>query len=80
MRSYAPSTRTVLQPPVESGPFTSIRYGERLAEIGATTSMGTVGDSHGNVLAETVNGYGKTDLVRGPAAPITDEPSRTSSS
>ena len=25
--------------------FTSIRYGERLAEIGATPSIGTVGDS-----------------------------------
>ena len=26
--------------------FTSIRYGERLAEIGATPSIGTVGDSY----------------------------------
>lgn len=26
--------------------FTSIRYGERLAEIGATPSVGTVGDSY----------------------------------
>lgn len=47
--------------------FTSIRYGERLAEIGATPSIGTVGDSHDNALAETVNGYYKTELVRGPA-------------
>ena len=36
--------------------FTSIRYGERLAEIGATPSIGTVGDSYDNALAETVNG------------------------
>ena len=35
--------------------FTSIRYGERLAEIGAVTSIGTVGDSFDNALAETVN-------------------------
>lgn len=32
--------------PVESGQFTSIRYGERLAEIGAVPSIGTVGDSY----------------------------------
>lgn len=47
--------------------FTSIRYGERLAEIGATPSIGSVGDSYDNALAETVNGYYKTELVRGPA-------------
>jgi len=28
--------------------FTSIRYGERLAEIGAVPSIGTVGDSFDN--------------------------------
>lgn len=37
--------------------FTSVRYGERLAEIGAVPSIGTVGDSFDNALAETVNGY-----------------------
>ncbi len=49
------------------GQFTSIRYGERLAEIAATPSIGTVGDSYDNALAETVNGYDKAELVRGPA-------------
>ena len=47
--------------------FTSIRYGERLAEIGATPSIGSVGDSFDNALAETVNGYYKAELIRGPA-------------
>ena len=47
--------------------FTSIRYGERLAEIGAVASIGTVGDSYDNALAETVNGYYKAELIRGPA-------------
>ncbi len=47
--------------------FTSLRYGERLAEIGAVPSIGSVGDSFDNALAETVNGYYKTELVRGPA-------------
>ena len=46
--------------------FTSIRYGERLAEIGAIPSIGTVGDSFDNALAETVIGYSKAELIRGP--------------
>jgi putative transposase len=46
--------------------FTSIRYGERLAEIGALPSIGTVGDSYDNALAETVIGYFKAELIRGP--------------
>ena len=46
--------------------FTSIRYGERLAEIGAQPSIGSVGDSYDNALAETVNGLYKTELIRGP--------------
>jgi putative transposase len=47
--------------------FTSVRYGERLAEIGAVPSIGSVGDSFDNALAETVNGYYKAELIRGPA-------------
>ncbi len=47
--------------------FTSLRYGERLAEIGAAPSIGTVADSFDNTLAETVNGYYKAELIRGPA-------------
>ena len=46
--------------------FTSIRYGERLAEIGAVPSIGSVGDSYDNALAETVNGLYKTELIYGP--------------
>jgi putative transposase len=47
--------------------FTSVRWGERLAELGAQPSIGTVGDSYDNALAETVNGLYKTELIRGPA-------------
>ena len=47
--------------------FTSVRYGERLAEIGAAPSIGSVGDSFDNALAETVNGYYKSELIYGPA-------------
>ncbi len=46
--------------------FTSIRYGERLAELGAVPSIGSVGDSYDNALAETVNGLFKTEVIRGP--------------
>ena len=49
------------------GGFTSLRYGERLAEIGAVPSIGSVGDSYAGALAETVNGYDKAELIRGPA-------------
>ncbi len=43
--------------------------GERLAEIGATPSIGNVGDSFDNELAEAVNGHYKPELVRRPARP-----------
>ena len=46
--------------------FTSIRYGERPAELGAVPSIGTVGDSFDNALAESVNGLYKTELIYGP--------------
>jgi len=46
--------------------FTSIRYGERLDEIGAVPSIGSVGDSFDNALAETVNGLYKTEVIYGP--------------
>jgi putative transposase len=41
--------------------FTSLRWGERLAELGAVPSVGSVGDSFDNALAETVNGYYKAE-------------------
>lgn len=46
--------------------FTSVRYGERLAELGAVPSIGSVGDSYDNALAESVNGLYKAELIRGP--------------
>lgn len=43
--------------------FTSLRYGERLAEIGAVPSIGTVADSY-DAMAETTIGLFKTELIR----------------
>ena len=49
--------------------FTSVRYTERLDEIGARPSIGTVADSFDNALAETTNGLYKAECVYGPDAP-----------
>ena len=46
--------------------FTSIRYGEHRADLGALPSIGSVGDAFDNALAESVNSAYKTELVRGP--------------
>jgi transposase InsO family protein len=48
--------------------YLSIRYTERLAEAGIETSVGSVGDSYDNALAETVIGLYKTEVIwrRGP--------------
>ena len=48
--------------------YTSIAYTEALSDIGAAPSIGTIGDSYDNALAETVNGLYKTELHRNPAA------------
>lgn len=48
--------------------FTSVRFTERLDEIGARPSIGTVADSYDCALAETVNGLYKAECVYGPDA------------
>jgi putative transposase len=54
--------------------FTSLRYTERLDEIGARPSIGTVADSYDNALAEAVNGLYKSELIRsqGPWRTVDD--------
>jgi len=44
--------------------YLAIRYTERLAEAGITPSVGTVGDSYDNAMAETVMGLYKTEVIR----------------
>jgi putative transposase len=48
--------------------YVSIRYSERLAEVGIEPSVGSKGDSYDNALAETINGLYKAELIyrRGP--------------
>ena len=48
--------------------YVSIKYSERLAEAGIEPSVGSVGDSYDNALAETVIGLFKAEVIhrRGP--------------
>jgi putative transposase len=48
--------------------YLSIRYTERLSEANIAASVGSVGDSYDNALAETINGLYKTEVIqhRGP--------------
>jgi putative transposase len=48
--------------------YTSIRYTDRLVEAGARPSIGSVGDSYDNALAESIIGLFKTELIhrKGP--------------
>jgi transposase InsO family protein len=65
--SYQP-TKIVLRRPPESAQYVSIKYTERLAEAGIEPSVGSVGDSYDNALAETINGLYKAEVIhrRGP--------------
>jgi transposase InsO family protein len=44
--------------------YLSIRYTERLAEAGIQASVGSVGSSYDNALAETIMGLYKTEVIR----------------
>jgi putative transposase len=56
--------------------FTSVRYSERVDELGAVPSIGSVGDSYDNALAESVNSLYKAEIIyhpdRGPWRTVTD--------
>jgi transposase InsO family protein len=43
--------------------YFSVAYTNRLSEAGIKPSVGTVGDSYDNALAETINGLYKTELI-----------------
>jgi hypothetical protein len=64
----ASSKLLVLRRPFESAQYVSIEYTERLAEAGIEPSVGSVGDSYDNALAETINGLYKAEVIyrRGP--------------
>lgn len=43
--------------------YLAIRYADRLAEVGISPSVGSVGFSYDNALAETINGLYKTEVI-----------------
>lgn len=61
MNCYAWPSKAVSRRPVESGQYVSIRYTEWLAEAGIEPSVGSVGDSYDNALAETTDGLYKAE-------------------
>jgi transposase InsO family protein len=54
----------VLQRPIESAQYLSIRYTERLANAGIELSVGSRGDAYDNALAETIIGLFKAEVIR----------------
>lgn len=54
--------------------YTAIRYADRLSDMGALASIGAVGDSYDNAMAESVIGLYKTECVRhdGPFRSVDD--------
>ncbi|CAG4923690.1 unnamed protein product [Acidithrix sp. C25] len=51
--------------------YLSVRYSQRLIDVGITASVGSKGDSYDNALAETTNGIYKAELVN-PHGPFFD--------
>ena len=60
--------KPVLRRLLESSQYLSIRYTERLAEVGIASSVGSTGDSYDNAMAESIIGLFKTESIwpRGP--------------
>ncbi len=54
----------MLRRPLEPQQYLSIRYTDRLDELGIAPSVGSVGDSYDNALAETINGLYKAEVIR----------------
>jgi len=63
-----PDTHSLVHHSDRGVQYLSIRYTERLAEAGIEPSVGSVGDSYDNALAESVIGLYKTEVIhrRGP--------------
>ena len=53
----------MLHRPLEPGQYVSLAYSDALITAGVSASVGTVGDSYDNALAESVNGLYKAELI-----------------
>jgi putative transposase len=56
--------KDVVHHTVNGSEYASIRFTERLAEAGIQPSVGAMGSSYDNALAETINGLYKTELIK----------------
>jgi len=61
--NYTQANDPVLHRPIEPAQYTALTFGQRLAEAGIAASIGSVGDSYDNALAESVNADYKNELV-----------------
>ena len=62
-KSTPPESPLDKQKGVRGSQYVSIKYTERLAEAGIEPSVGSVGDSYDNALAETINGLYKAEII-----------------
>ena len=58
-----PASRSLIHHSDRGSQYVSIRYTERLADAGIEPSVGSVGDSYDNALAETINGLYKAEVI-----------------
>lgn len=63
MNYYPWHNKPVLRRSLEPEQYVSIRYSERLKEAGIKPSVGSLGDSYVNALAETINGLYKAETI-----------------
>ncbi len=59
-------TRNLIHHSDRGSRYLSIRYTERPRDAGIESSVGSIGDSYDNALAETINGLFKTEIIRNP--------------
>ncbi len=63
MSNYGCSTKQVLQRPVEPRQYTSYEFGKTLRASGLLASMGRVGSTFDNAMAESVFATLKSELI-----------------
>ena len=68
LRTRRPGAGNLVHHSDRGSQYVAICYIERLAEAGIEPSVGSVGDSYDNALAETINGLFKAEVIhrRGP--------------
>ena len=65
----------MLQRPLEPAQYVSLAYSDALITAGVSASVGTVGDSYDNALAESVNGLYKAELIHSKRCLLYTSPS-----